>query len=74
MLQPINYNLRSSGSSASQLTETKDQHRMASRDDRVQPKVNALLATSMLKLSMYGGTMKQREWASQFKRWLKLQK
>ena len=74
MSQPINYNLRSNGSSASQLTETEDQHRMASRDDRVQPNVNALLATSMLQPSMYGETMKPEEWASQFKRWLKLQK
>jgi hypothetical protein len=54
----------------SQLTGTEDQHRMASRDDQVhvQPKLNVLLATSMLQPSMYG------EWASQFKKWLRLQK
>lgn len=76
MSQPINYNLRSSGSSVSQLTETEDQHRMASRDDQVhvQPKLNVLLATSMLQPSMYDGTMKPGEWASQFKKWLRLQK
>ena len=76
MSQPINYNLRSSGSNVSQLTETEDQHRMASRDDQVhvQPKLNVLLATSMLQPSMYDGTMKPGEWVSQFKKWLRLQK